>query len=557
MANKEKDRDIEKVLRIITGIVNVYSPLEIDEIIEKIEFYFPDDFAEFSYDEFYGIIELISEQGAFFIYDDDLVTILPEEFFEDEEALMEFQMMIYGLDEKIFEDPNEILKYFDLSEIDGCEEHKDLGDFICDLKYKNGKDGKDVLREIVMGIFIFADPPSLVKLVKDQTKEDFDEDELMELIHNLSGVVPRGTLHGYSLAEFNEMNYDGLNEMVSILEGDKIDIPNDYYKFGSYSYDDCLSLVNKLKRTKIFEQFCSDNLLELVINGEIVFVQLLGYYNGDRNVIVYGDRDNMEYNYHFMIADNGDYPDIDARVHYCEVVIDDNEGFLNDELKEKLVKDNYPELPLIGYYEPKARMDIPSQNQLNMIGAVLDSLLIIYNFMKDFVGERCEEGNLYKIIQCYLREDKSFEIGEYSYLGLGDVVLPVSMNTISEDIKINAKHEVSISIGLFAITVMNEDNPSYVAFVKENDSGFILGGDTCKGEDLGGFSSKMINLLEERDIKPNEIIFNNEFSFEVCEGLIDLYDAEYDISSEECGLNEVFYELRGGDVRVTSTGLKN
>ena len=52
MANKENNRDIEKVLKIITGIVNVYSPLEIDEIIEKIEFYFPDDFAEFSYDEF-------------------------------------------------------------------------------------------------------------------------------------------------------------------------------------------------------------------------------------------------------------------------------------------------------------------------------------------------------------------------------------------------------------------------------------------------------------------------------------------------------------------------
>ena len=404
---------------------------------------------------------------------------------------------------------------------------------------------------------MFAEPEAIYKFTKDKVAEAFDKEKFNGLVSDFAGVIPRGLLRGYSLVEYGGMDRDSLNDLMSYGD-DRISIPRKYYKFGKYTYEECLFLVDKLKETKIFEDFCSDNLIELVINGKEIFCQLLGYYNGDRNIIIYGDEDNIKYNYHFYSADEGDYPDMDVRIkNFEEVVIDSNEGFLNKELENNLDEKNLPTLPLLFHYEPNTMATMPGQERLNIIGAVLESLLILYSELKNDFGERCQEGNLFKIIQFYIRENKGFEIGDYTYLELGDVFLPFSLDEVSGETIIKAKRRASISIGNYAVRVLSEKKPTYITFVVDNESHMIIGADTSREEDMHDIKRRIIDMLEKNNIYPNEIVFNNEFSYELFDELLDVYELWDSFSFDNSELNELYQTFIGFDFGVTSTGFNN
>ena len=181
-----------------------------------------------------------------------------------------------------------------------------------------------------------------------------------------------------------------------MFDKDKLDAPRNAKQFSVYSYEQCLYYADKLKETDIFDRFCSDNVIELYINGQPIFIQLLGYYNGDKNVIIYGNKQQFDYNYHFVIAEQEDYPDIMNRIEYSEVVLDTPQGFLTPEIELELVDKKLPDIPLIIDFDP-VKGPVLSKN-INLVGAVLESLLEIHKQLGDDMFERCEEGELYKII---------------------------------------------------------------------------------------------------------------------------------------------------------------
>ena len=351
--------------------------------------------------------------------------------------------------------------------------------------------------------------------------------------------MPRGIFHGYSFREISEIVNDP-ERMIDLEEG-RIEIPKNYRKYGHYSYERCLKLADKLKDSGIFEDFCSDSLLEILVNGKEVFVQLLGYYNGDRAIVIYKDRGNMEYNYQFIAAEEGSYPDIAYRVNSGEIIFDEAGGFMTPEVRKQLIGKDLPQSPLMIKLGPASGPRLPSKEELDLYGAVLDNLVRIYDMIGEDIGKFCIEHNMFQIVQIYLSEN-DLEMGEYTYLELGDPVVPFEVGPIDRDMKISAKRDADICIGLYAIPILSEETSSYVTYVYNASADLIEGFDVCPAQEMKDEKNKIIGILEANGLRPRSLCFNNGFCEEVYAELCDFYDMDdYEIGCEQ--VDAIYWDI--------------
>ena len=539
---KKTKTQLKKMADIIIALTTVYGPINIDDLVDKIAFYFPKEYESFYTADICGTINALVKTEMISITKDELVSMYHEK--EVEKMLKDEQLsgFYYSSLEKVFDNPKDILNYIDIFDMKNNKAFDELKDFIMNLNCQENVDRNDLFKQAVAIEYVMSDEEKFMDLLEKETGEEIDREKLQELMMEFGGTLPRGILHGYSFKELGE-KIDDIGSFIE-FERNRLEKPARPKKFGSYSYVKCVELAKKLKDTGIFEKFCSDNLLELYINNKEIFVQLLGYYNSDRNVIIYGDRKDMEYNYHFMSAEEGSYPDLPARVSYCEAALDDPEGFMTPELEETLKREKLPEAPLIFSLDRLKGPLIPGKKQRDMIGAVLESLLIIYDEMKETVGERCIEGDLFHIVQFYLEEDR-FSIGEYTYLELGDPVLPFKVSRIG-DLSITAKNRRDISIGIYAIPTLSEKQVSYLTIIYDQKTELIVGYDLATESEMSGIGFRIVKILEKHDLKPSSLTFNNDFTEETLCELFDVYNLEYDPIIGDDELDNIYRAMVNG-----------
>ena len=560
MAKKKKtdytEEQIHIIDRIIYALTVVYGPIDIIDLTDKIRQYFPKQCDCFTNTDLLGIIDLMSEEDVLFINDEDLVSLFSNEELKELLSIKEIRNIFYSDVEKTFDDPNEILQYSDMFDLPDNEKQNRLREYIYSLNFKKEKDRKDAYAEAIVVIYKMFDPEEYMDQLQMRVKGNIDREKLDDLMTDFGSEIPRGFLKGYSMVEMGKI----MKEFGPgvLLNANRLEPIRDYKKYGAYSYRECMVKARKLKETGIFEDFCSDNIMELYINGKEIFVQLLGYYNGDRNIIVYGDREKFEYNYHFVMDEGHTYPDIVARINYSEVVLDDAGGFLTDQLKEELDERKTDTLPLIFDFDPVQGPSYPSKSSLSLIGAVLDQLLEIYDIMGEEIGERCQEGDSYKIIQFYLGED-GLSLGEYTYPELGEVKVPFAVDEVDEPLQIKAKRNTDLSIAIYAFPIQSEKRPSYVTILFDKQIGMILNMFVDMEEDMHNIKERIISFLEERGLRLHSLRFNSEFTEEVLGQLYDIYNIEYDEEIGDENLDEIFQYLQevlkdpdfeGGDLPI-------
>lgn len=518
---------------IISSLVTVYGPIHVEDLAKKVKEYFPKSYKKVKSDILYGIIYALSQKDVYFMYEDEIACVFPQEQMDELLELEPIRMVYESEIEKVFEDSEEILRYRDPTAMDGNVYYDKLKEYLDGLKLEKGiVNESDPLLDCVSIAFMMAEPVPFIKDLKKINKATFDEEELFHLIDELGAHMPRGFFHGYSFAEIGQ-KVGGNLDVFEQFEKNRIEKGRIVRQYPNYTYQECIVLAEQLKKTKIFERFCSDNLMELLVNGKEVFVQLLGYYNTDKNVIIYGNRKNMEYNYQFMVSEPGDYPDITARLNYTEVILDDPEGFMNEEVRHIIKKHQYPKIPLIVDCRPNEDVTIAKKEHLNIVGAVLEQLLELDKELEESVGERCEEGNLYKIIQFYIGENRSCSIGDYEYLELGDAVLPFKVKRVFKKEEIKAEEPLNLGIGLYALSIGEGKRPSYMTILVDLDTDMILSTFIKEEKSMEEILGSVVYSLERNNLEPYRITFNNEFCLEVFHGLIDLYDLkEYEFDTE-------------------------
>ena len=547
MAKKKKDNyseeQIKKMAQIILSLVNVYGPLLCDELVDKIEEYFPDEYKAMDEEYIFNMIFLMIDNEMFFMNEDEIVSIFMDKELEELYDIEEIRMVSDVLPDKVFEDKEELLKYADIFELDDPS-LKRLKTYLDSLTFKEGEDKEAAFGDAVIVVMKMYDEEIYFTELQKHVKDKIDKDLLSGLMKDFGGRVPRGFLHGHSFAEAGEQF--GRLELSDFFESDRLEVPTDYIKYPAYSYRECLVMANKLKDTNIFESFVSDNIIELLVNGKEIFVQLLGYYNGDRCVIIYGDEEDFKYNYHFYMSRPEDYPDLASRIQCCEVLMDDPGGFMTPEMEEALDRKKYAALPLIAQKDKIDPPCLPDQQHCSLIGAVLKQLLTIYDELDEDIGERCEEGNTFKVIQFYLHKE-GFDIGEYVDLEIGDPYLPFEVEELKSH-RIRAKQKVGLGIGTFIFGFTEAPEPYYLTLLYDHDNDLIISYDLCMESEMSDVKDRIVDKLEEADIRPSEITFNNDFCMEIFDELLDLYDIEEDFYIGDEAINDIYRDFtrRGG-----------
>ncbi len=528
-----------KLFDIVMALITVYGPLSRREVERHIQEYFPEDFKNYTKKEIGMVLRTLDEEGTigksskgYSLYDE----------IEDEQMASFFPsgLMLPDLEEKKFT-PEELLSYADVLELKGKDYYDDFREYFYALPFKKGVD-IDAEFRIALTLATGAyDDDFIYEDLRDKMAGDFDRRDFREHIFNYTLNLPRGVYKGHSLKEVAELIKVN---MPDDPEGDdnKIPMPEKPLHFGHYTYEDCIELGNKVKDTDIFEKVNSDNVLELCINGEAVYVQLLGYYGGDRNVIVYGSREEAKKTYPYMSDPNGDYPDIMFRADFLEAVLDAGEKFLTSKIADTLKERSLPELPLFVHFKDGGAY-LADEEELDLFGAVLESLLHIYEFAKDDLEDYyAEQEEL--IFQLYLSEE-GLDLGDYYDPEFAEPVIPFKVLPIERPEETGSEYErKDIFLGIYLSPYTINGVRPYITIIYDGDDDQILRIITHPAEEMSNICTDIADLLKERKITPNLLYVNSPFSFQALMPLMDHYylSFEYD---EEGIVNELYSNMLG------------
>ena len=163
--NKEK---IRKLNEIIMALVTIYGPLPMDDLVDKIEYYFPKQFKYLPEEDLFAMIWEMANQNLFYVNEDDLVSMYTDEELKELLSLEDIKVF-YDLDvEKEFDDPEEILKFTNLFHMKDCEEFDALRDFIDHLDFKDENDREKAFSEAVIIEFNLLDYEKYIDQMQDR-----------------------------------------------------------------------------------------------------------------------------------------------------------------------------------------------------------------------------------------------------------------------------------------------------------------------------------------------------------------------------------------------------
>ena len=198
---KNMEMEYRKLIAAVNAIIVVYGPLDVFEIAEKMEFYFPE---LKKYDDWLEEIVQTMEQQDKISEKDGRYCMIP---FEQYEELMKFLSnynIQFAKKEKIF-DKDELLRYGDPYHLEGKPEYDDIVAFTEKLRVskKRKTEIRDVIITAAIGILDIED--FISNVLNGEYRLNVNEREVMEVMENFMAHFPRGFLGGYSLDEARQL----------------------------------------------------------------------------------------------------------------------------------------------------------------------------------------------------------------------------------------------------------------------------------------------------------------------------------------------------------------
>ena len=437
---------------------------------------------------------------------------------------------------KEFKSGNEVLKYRKLCDAKNVKGTEKLHEFFNNLEFNDDVDIEETKYEFFVIPQLMADVDEYANVLSKKCK-NLNKEKLFELYDEIVGILPRGFLRGYSFAEMNELIRNEIEKATYITKEEP-----KHKKNMSYSYVECLSLLTELEKTELYKLVDSDRVIELSINSEEVYVQILGYYGKDKAIIIYKDRMEMEYSLSLMKADIDSVPDISCRVSQIECLYNP-EGFVSEEMEDLLQKRNLPPCPALVKLGYCRKPRLVNAKETNLIGAVLYELLCMMKMVdKKTITKNLGEGEYAvenTINQVYVYKDKVL-FGEYEDDDIGFVYDKTKMAKLDNKLinkvkKCNTNH--SIVIGTYICPMDTKEYPWYYQIFDEDDSKFIEmeALEISKNKDLGNI---ILRSLIKNNINPNNITFNNEITYDLLNEFAFYFD-NVDVD-DKCFLNNIY-----------------
>ena len=529
--------DLLKLCKYINGLVFLYYPIDIDDLINIIEGIDKKLYEKFYYNEMLGIINTLVETEELFKFDNQLSIVSKKDIKE----LFKVDEIDYVKKHSGFKkhfSKKEVLEYSIPFEYNHNSDYKKLKEYVYSLDLNDNNE--EIFYDLIGVCSIMADDDAFVSKLGKEYK--FNTDKLKELVSNFMRSLPRGFLNGFSFGEL-----DVVYEEIDDGNFHKIYKPYHPLKFEHYSYNDCVDLANQLKNTKLFEYVNSDLLLEFYIKDKPIFIQLLGFYNGDRNIVIYGDIDGMARNYCLMNSSEKEYPDITNRIDIMEVILDDASGFFIDNIRKDIDDNHYPSLPLFVKMTPGKEYPISLVNEkdIDLVGAILESLLKWEDMAGDDIKEQFSESDFENIYQVYLNEN-GLEYGYY--LNLDDEIpgfsFEIDLDSIGK-VDVSNLNKRNIGIGIFIPPFSVEDKKTYLTILYDYDHDLILDSFPSLEEDMPNILNTITTKLTKHKINPNNIYYNNNYTYYVLFPLKFAYEEVNFIHDDENRINDIYLDMIG------------
>lgn len=534
-----KKEQVLKMCEAIEALTIVYGPLYYEDYDYLLDKYFHTVYNRVGYECLQDILDTLVEmqrinfcKNRYSMMRNEDLKILEKEFRKEYGDLCEISF-------KEFKSGNEILKYRELCSAKNVKGTEKLHEFFNNLEFYDGVNVEDTKYEFFVIPQLMADVDEYAKLLSKKCK-NLDFDKLHELYDEIAGVLPRGFLHGYSFIEMNEMIRKELENATYITE----EIPK-HKKSMSYSYVECLSLLNELEKTELYKLVDSDRVLELSINGQEIYVQILGYYGKDKAIIIYKDLREMEYSISLMKANIEEVPDVSYRLSQIECLYNP-EGFVSEEVAMQLEKSNLPPRPAFVRLDYCKKPRLVNVKEINLIGSVLYDLLCMIKMVDKQTITRYLGEDKYAIDntinQVYVYEDKVL-FGEYDDDEVGIIydrtkVTKFDSKLINKLKKCSNNHAVMIGVYIYPMNV--SQYPWYYQIYDVDDDRIIEmeALEPSKNKDIGNI---ILKSLIKHNINPKNIIFNNEITYDLLNNFHS-YFIKVDID-EKCFLNKIYCDF--------------
>ena len=539
MASKIDKENIIKLGECLKAIVICYAPLNEEEIIAKMKEYFKSVYNMYKDQWIASILKGMCDARQL-ICKDGYYSII------EIEDMDELQDKIFNIkEEKKFKNGKELFRYHDLSKLDGIEEFDMLKQYVLLLEVKNNKE-EEVMFTLATMSYMMVDNDIVYEYLKKNVKKKVDYDVLNTLMFKYGSIIPRPFLKGYNLQEYMEQSE--LVQKADDFFSDKYEIKHYPKKtdYKTFTYEDCIKLAKQLNRSELFKIIDSDRVLELTINGNKVYVSVLGFYNKDIGIIIYKNWKEMLYTYSFLLGRQEEFPDLALRPCNIEVNLREPAGFLTEDVLDELNQHKYPECPSFVRLEANAVPRLINEEEIQLVGGVLSDLVKLPQLcnlsdIKNNLGEK--KNDMPNVNQVYVGDDE-VAFGYFNDPAFGDFLLnfkPEHLNkNLFNQLKKFPKH--SINIGVYIMNACENGKLPYCIFVKDNDTGLMIDMFLRHKEEMGNVVNDVLNIFKEHKIYPRDIGVNNEYTYEIFGELGDLLD-EYLIDDENREMDDIYMEL--------------
>ena len=543
---------IEEILAVIT----VYGPLNEKEIIEYAKKYFSHAFTKEDEENMEVYLESLIAVNRIYKVGKKYSSLTSDAIKTANEEMKDIILAIGDTEKKYQKD--ELIKYANVDKLNGIKEFDDLKKYYDSLSFKDKKDKDELFLGLCFGTYSCFDVNGVIDELNKVTN-NLNKDKLIEHLTGYSGILPRPFLHGYTYKDINSME-DELKENLSNKLEEELsnsDI-NEFFttkhkvksvdkkKYGKFTYEECIELTKKVNKSQIFKLIDSDKVLELLINGKPVYIEILGYYGKDKAILIFKSREDM-INTHSMMAsgDTDEYPDMALHVH-CIEVSESGTDFLDYEMIDELKEKNLPLEPNFSVLDGYKGMHLPSQDELNLIGAVLSDIVKLFQIanLSDIKMNLGEENDRFDIHQVYVG-DNEVRYGNYNDIEFGDTILDFYLDNIRKKNvdKLVDYEESEILIGTYILDAYLQDinEHPHIIILMDKKKDVVIDYFFRSSKDIKGIKNDVLKVFDKHKIKPSCIYVNNDYCYEIFDEFEAYYELDYD---EEGALNNFYRGFR-------------
>lgn len=540
---------IEEILAVIT----VYGPLSKKEIIKYIKDYFSCSLTIKDEADMDIYLNSLLAVNRLFLVNNKYSSLTPQAIDDANKELKDIIVAVGDIEKKYNRD--QLIKYANVDKLNGIKEFDALKEYYDSLSFKNNKDKDELFLALCFGIYSCFDVNGVIDELKKVTT-NLDKTKLMDFLKEYSGILPRPFLHGFSYKDINdiedELKKNFNNKLREELENSDFDelFTKKYKvkakikkkKYGIFSYEDCVELSKKVYNSQIFKLIDSNNVLELFINGQPVYIQILGYYGNDKAILIYKSRNDM-INTHTMMAcgEVDDYPDMPFHVR-CIEVSETGLNFLSEDMISELKAKNLPLEPNLSVLEAYKGSHLPNQDELNLIGAVLNDIINLFQLanLSDIKMNLGESKEHFDIHQVYIGDSEIY-FGKYNDIEFGDTILDFYLENIKEKQvnKIDNYDEHDVLIGTYISDFYVEDinEHAHIIIIMDKETETIYDYFFKSSKDIKSIKNDILKSFDKHKIKPNCIYVNNDY----CYDLLDEFELYFDLDYDEDGILNNFY----------------